>query len=119
MGYFYITLAFLMNGAATILLNLAAKLQVNIPAFFEGKWSLGHLYAILAVFLFGGNLLCYLFALRTLPLSLAYPIMVSMSFLLVASWAFVEGHEAIGWLQMLGYLGIVGGIVLVVSFAKP
>lgn len=119
MGYVYLALAFVMNGSATILLNSAAKMQVNIPAFFEGKFSLGHFYAIVAVALFGGNLLCYLFALRSLPLSLAYPVMVSMSFLIVALWALFELREPISWFQLLGYLGIVGGIVLVVSFAKP
>jgi multidrug transporter EmrE-like cation transporter len=118
MAYVFLALAFIMNAAATILINVAAKNQINIAAFFEGKWSLSHLYAILAVLLFGGNLLCYLFALRNLQLSLAYPIMISMSFLIVALWAFFEAHESISWLQLLGYVGIVGGIVLVTSFAK-
>lgn len=119
MGYFFLVLAFIMNGAATILLNAAAKTQVSIIGFFEGKWSIGHLYAMLAVLFFGGNLLCYLLALRKIPLSLGYPIMVSMSFLIVALWALFEARESITWLQLLGYAGIVGGIVLVVVFARP
>ena len=68
--------------------------------------------------MFALNVVLYFLALRNLPISLAYPVMVVGGFLIINTYAVVYLKEEIVSIQILGYLCIVAGILLVVSSAK-
>ena len=69
--------------------------------------------------LFATNVVFYFLALRSLPLSLAYPVMVAGSFLLVNGYASLVLHERVGPAQLAGYALIVFGAALVLYRQKP
>jgi len=102
MASFYLVCAFCLNAAANILLKLGASQGLAL-----GNWQLG-----LGAALFALNLGCYTLALRALPLSVAYPVMVGMSFLIVNGYALLYLTEAITLLQIVGYALIIAGVVL-------
>lgn len=115
MAYILLAAAFTFNAVANILLKLGAKDgivgSIYAPlSFIAGNWQL-----ILGLFIFAANVFLYFLALRELPLSIAYPIMVVMSFIIVNGYAFFALGEAITPLQILGYVAIIAGLVLVVT----
>lgn len=119
MGFLYLAIAFITNAVANVLLKVGADKGVTLD------WSLGlpkllslHSYLILGVALFAINVLFYIAALRMLPLSVAYPVMVGMSFIIANATAFIFLQEGISWQQVIGYALILGGITLVVSYAR-
>lgn len=105
MAYLWLTLAFGLNAFANILLKLGANKGLVL-----GNWQL-----LGGLFFFAINVVFYFLALRALPLSVAYPIMVAMSFLLINGYAFLTLGEPVTPLQIVGYVLIIGGLVLVVS----
>lgn len=105
MAYLWLTLAFGLNALANVLLKLGATKGLAL-----GNWQL-----LTGLFFFAINVVFYFLALRALPLSVAYPIMVAMSFLLINGYAFMTLGEPVTPLQMVGYVLIIGGLVLVVS----
>jgi multidrug transporter EmrE-like cation transporter len=118
-SFIYLILAFLTNGAANVLLKVGADRGVTLD------WSLGfahllklHAYLLGGLGLFMLNVIFYVLALRGLPLSIAYPVMVGMSFVLASTAAFLFLHESIAWQQIIGYLLILGGITLAVAYGK-
>lgn len=118
-GFAYLIGAFVANGVANVLLKLGADKGVHLD------WSLGigrlfslHAFLIAGVALFAVNVLLYIAALRSLPLSLAYPVMVAMSFVIVNSAAFFLLNERVSSMQLLGYALIIAGVVCVVGFVR-
>jgi len=69
---------------------------------------------ILAIFLFGMNLLAYSVALKTLRISVAYPIMVSGGYLIILLAGWFIFHERLTLTQYGGIALILTGIWLVV-----
>ena len=63
--------------------------------------------------LFALNVIAYTQALSKLPLSVAYPIMVSMTGLIVISGSMLLFKETITWVQWVGFALIIGGVVCV------
>lgn len=114
----YLIVAMLLNAGANILLKMSARTAaaVQSASFFEYL----HAYKLFIVgaLLFACNIIFYFLAMKSLPLSLAYPIMVGGGFLIVGTSAVFLFHESISTFQILGYCCIVLGIVLVVSYAK-
>lgn len=114
MAYFYLALAFTLNSIANILLKLGAEhglsLSGGLLAMAEANWQV-----LLGLAIFASNVIFYFLALRALPLSIAYPVMVAMSFLIVNSYALLVFHEPVTAGQYIGYLLIVIGLTLVVS----
>lgn len=104
----------MLNGGANILFKLGARHGFEgasaLSALVLGNWQL-----LLGLVLFLGNALLYFLALRTLQLSVAYPVMVVMSFIIINSFAFIVLGEPITSLQIFGYLLIIGGICLVLT----
>jgi multidrug transporter EmrE-like cation transporter len=117
MAYFYLAAAFTLNAAANVLLKLGAARGLSstgsLSVLLSGNWQL-----LAGLVLFAVNVLFYFLALRALPLSLAYPIMVAMSFLLINGYALVGLRETISPIQILGYLLIIAGLTLVVAKAS-
>ncbi len=56
--------------------------------------------------------LCYIFALKRIPVSVAYP-SISASYIVVAILAHLLWKEPFGWPQVAGILLIGGGVVLI------
>lgn len=112
-GYLLLALAFLANGVANILLKLGAvrglRLSGDLGTLLASNWQ-----ALVGVAIFAINVFFYFLALRELPLSVAYPLMVTMSFLIVNGYAVLALHEPIALTQYLGYGFIVCGVILVV-----
>lgn len=113
MPVIFLIIAFFLNAVANVLLKIGAQREIR-PAgmnFFE---LIGHNYfLILGFFLFALNAGFYFLALRLIPISVAYPIMVAMSLLIINTFAYFYFHESIGCLQIIGYALIIAGIMLI------
>jgi len=77
----------------------------------EAMSQFADIFTILGLVAYGTSAVLYIFAIRKLPLSLAYP-SVSLSYAVVAVAAHYLFGERIGWSQMGGMCLIWGGIVL-------
>jgi multidrug transporter EmrE-like cation transporter len=116
MPYVLLLSAVAVNALANVLLKMASAKGVS--------WSLeGGLLALVArnglllvaLAVFAANVLLYFAALRSLPLSVAYPIMVAGTFVLVNGAGALMLREAVAPAQLLGYLLIVLGVALVLA----
>jgi multidrug transporter EmrE-like cation transporter len=117
--------------AAALLLNATANLMMKFgmqQIAQAGGWlKAGPLAAASAIFrtpllLFGvacfaANLLCYMYALQKLPISVAYPIMVTAGFAIIVVVAGLCLHERLLPSQWLGVAFILVGVWLVASKA--
>lgn len=114
MAYLYLALAFTLNSIANILLKLGAarglSLSGGLLVIVEANW-----HFLLGLGIFAINVIFYFLALRALPLSVAYPVMVVMGFLIVNSYALLALHEPITAGQYVGYALIIVGLTLVVA----
>ena len=116
MPYVLLTVAVAVNALANVLLKMAAAKGVSL-SFDAGVIALvtrnGLVLAALAAFAL--NVGFYFLALRALPLSVAYPIMVAGTVLLVNGSSVLLLHEGVHPAQMAGYLLIVAGVALVLT----
>ena len=99
--------------ATSILLGVVGQLLLKggasgdtLVAQFTSAESIGGLmfYAAAAV--------CYMLALRKIPVSVAFP-SVSLSYAIVVGAAYWREDEPLGWVKVAGVLLIVGGVFLV------
>ena len=110
MGYFYLAVAFILNASANVLLKMAGSgIDETKPLVPQLMWSPVLLGGLV---LFALNVLAYFLALRALPLSVAYPVMVGMTFLLVTTASLILFRENISSMQFVGYAFIIIGVVL-------
>jgi multidrug transporter EmrE-like cation transporter len=102
---------FLKKGVLDLgIINFSAKEFLNlIPRFLQNIWLIGGL------FLLGISFLLWLFVISKIKLSIAYPILTSMNFILIAlfSWLFLK--EQLGAIQGLGIIIIIFGIFLLLK----
>ena len=117
-AYLFLLTALLLNAGANLLIKYAAIGGSSAAASQPGLAGLVRPYLsipfLAGLICFGLNVLIYTQALKKLPISIAYPIMVSIGYLiiLVVSW-FVFGER----LTMTRYLGaalMLGGLWLLV-----
>lgn len=113
MHYLLLVVAFLFNAAANIVLKFAANQGFSFSTLLRGEFNAAHLYALGAAFLFALNLGVYLVALRSIPLSVAYPVMIGMTFFVTTSAALLLG-ERISLPQALGLAMILAGVLITV-----
>lgn len=117
--HLFLTLALIMNAAANVLIKysatrtVAAPLGENAP-FLARMTSYISPFFVIAVVLFGLNLLAYSVALRSFRISIAYPIMVSGAYvlILIAGWFLFQ--ERLTAVQYAGIGLILAGLWLVV-----
>lgn len=115
-GFVYLAIAFVTNAIANVLLKVGADKGASLDlSLGVGKLLAHNAFLIGGALLFAFNLVFYVAALRSLPLSVAYPIMVGMSFLIANAVAFLFLDERIGGIHILGYALILAGITLIVS----
>ena len=114
MTYFLLFLALSSNAVANIFMKLGAE------RFAEG---LGVIFKSPAVFLkngyfFGGlvffavALVLYSLVLSKMNLSIAYPIMTSLGFVIVLGFSVVYLNEQLWWWQWLAIVLILVGVVM-------
>jgi small multidrug resistance pump len=108
MAVYYASLvaAILFGIAGQITLKSAAENTSTVAAQFQNPLTmLG-----LAIYLFAA--LCYIVALKRIPVSLAFP-SISASYVIVAVLAHLLWGEPFGWPQIAGIALIGGGVVLI------
>ncbi|MBT5015946.1 hypothetical protein HN748_00050 [Candidatus Peregrinibacteria bacterium] len=113
-----LTIAFTLNAIANILLKIGAQAGVQHKGLNLFEIITHNYLPILGLICFAANVVFYFLALRSVPLSTAYPTMVIMSFLIINSFAYFFLHENINNWQLLGYAFIVAGLILVFYFTK-
>ena len=114
MAYLFLVAAFSLNAAGNILLKIGSlrglTTQGSIVSLLTQNWQF-----VAGIFVLALNALIYALALRTVPLSMAYPIMVVMSFIIINAYALTALGEHLTLVQALGYVCIVLGLALVVA----
>lgn len=117
MPYLYLIAAFSINAAANIFLKLGSQkgIVANVPLsqMLFANWQF-----VVGVMLFAINVFFYFLALRALPLSIAYPTMVVMSFALVNAYALTMLGEQITVMQIFGYVLLALGLVFIIGYAR-
>lgn len=112
---FVLIIAILCNAFANILI----KAGMQYHAFIDGS-ALQHIMGMIinvrimsGIFLFGLALISYSWVLGRMNLSVAYPIMTSLGFLIVIlfSWAFFQ--ESLSLIQIIGTVLILLGVWMV------
>lgn len=104
--YASLAAAILFGIAGQIALKAAADDSATIAAqFLNPLTMLGFAIYVLAA-------LCYIVALKKIPVSLAFP-SVSASYAIVAVLAHLFWGEPFGWPQIAGIALIGGGVVLI------
>lgn len=113
MPYIYLIISFTLNGIANLLLRFSALnepalslKEIGLQSLVEHKWLL------LGLSIFAGNVIFYMLALRNLPVSIAYPVMVAMSLLIVAAGANFLFKESVTGTQIIGYILLIVAIYL-------
>ena len=113
-GYVLLGLAVVFNGVANVLMKkgmTGAAVEggpVGMIRHYLTSWPL-----VVGLVLFAINIVAYTQALARLPLSVAYPIMVALTGLIVICGSHVLFKEEIGWFQWVGYALIIAGVVFV------
>lgn len=111
--YVILGLAILFNAMANILMKMGMlRVDNNLNIFSMASKSISQPAIPLGIISFVLALVCYLYVLSKLNLSIAYPIMTSLGFLIVilASWTFLK--ESITAIQIVGFVFIILGVWL-------
>src|SRR5258708_3795275 len=118
MPVFLLLVAIILNSLANILLKIGARSGLNLQGFnliylIKENWI-----ALIGLVLFAFSAGCYLMVLKTVPVSVAYPVMVIVSFIIVNFTAYFYLREQITLLQLLGYSFLVLGVSFIYYFKK-
>ena len=113
MAYLFLIAAFILNALANVLLKVAGKGVVSGAPLVPQL--LTNVPLIIGLICFIGNAGFYFLALRSVPLSVAYPFMVGMTFLIVTLSSILFLRETIVPLQYVGFACIVFGLALAVT----
>jgi multidrug transporter EmrE-like cation transporter len=112
--YTLLAVALVFNAVANVLMKAGMR---TAPEGAGATAMLRHYLTswpvLVGLLLFALNVLAYTQALTRIPLSVAYPLMTSLGFLIVVSASAVFFEETITWVQGIGFALIVAGVVLV------
>ena len=113
----------LLTAAVTMAANLMLRAGIDAAGGFAPHGAAGIAMAVVRLFmqpLFAVGFAFYFIAsviwfrvVATEPLSVAYPVLVSLTFSLVTAGAIVLFHESLSWHKVLGLATIFGGIVII------
>ena len=106
--YIYLALAIVFNSAANLVIKGFASERSE--SFYD---LITNFPLIVGVMLFGINFIFYTKALHYLNISVAYPIVVGFSIILIISLSMLFLHERLTFVQVGGIGLIIAGIVLV------
>ncbi len=112
MYYLFLILALSFNSIANILMKIGAK---NIHFFNELSLIDGILknyILLIGLFCFGLNIIFYTISLSKINLTIAYPILVGGSVIIISLFSFLYLKESINLYQILGIIFVIAGISL-------
>lgn len=118
-------MALLLNASANLMMKFGVLRLGNGQARLElgtnGLWTTltSNWVLIVGMFCFAVNVLFYTYALKRIPISLAYPIMVGSGFAIIAVVAWRYLGESLSVAQWLGVTMILAGIILVAREMRP
>ena len=112
--YSLLAIAVIFNGVANVLMKAGMR---NAPDVSGAGAIIKHYLhswpVMVGLVLFALNVIAYTQALSKIPLSVAYPIMVSLTGVIVISGSMVLFKEEISWIQWLGFALIIGGVICI------
>ena len=114
-AYVYLAAALTLNALANVLIKYSMSRGTRPLVGIGGplapflSWSY-----LLGILCFATNLACYSLALRKLKLSLAYPLMVSLGYLVILAFSWFWFGERLTFLQYVGIVLILAGVWFVV-----
>ena len=110
----YLLMALTANAVANILIKLGSeqyaegmRLLLTNPRIFFTNW-----FFFFGVLSFVVALVFYSLVLSRMQLSVAYPIMTSVGFMIVVGFSVLALREQLHWWQWIGILLILVGVVL-------
>jgi len=114
-AYVFLGLALTLNAFANVLIkySMSRHPQPILPVHGALASFLTWPYLI-GLFCFAANLGCYSMALRTLKISMAYPLMVSLGYLVILLFGWFLFGERLTAVQYVGIGVILLGVWLVV-----
>ena len=120
MVYVYLFVALVLNAVANILMKLGAVANGGglFRALVDIRLVLGNWQLMAGIVAFVLALAFYTLALSKMSLSVAYPIMTSLGFLIVVGFSVLSLHESVSWWQYAGMGMIVLGVLLVAQVGK-
>lgn len=116
-AYIFLVAALILNAVANILIKLSQSRLADSPPL-TGFAAILQTYLnwpfLLGICCFGLNLMAYTQALKRLPLSIAYPLMITIGYLiiLVVSWFLFQ--ERLTATKYAGAVLMIGGLWLLV-----
>lgn len=113
MSYILLGLAFICNSIANILLKVASTKGISFQVFPITSFIKDNLFLFVGLFFFVINAIFYALSLKNLPISFAYPVMVTMSLLIIGTYASLRFGEQFTIYTIVGYSLIILGIVVI------
>ena len=115
-AYLFLVIALVLNAAANLLVKYAAVHQAPVAPDATGMTRILATYVsvpfLLGISCFGLNLLAYTQALKRLPISTAYPVMVSLGYLLILVVSWFLFQERLGVQRYVGAALMIAGLWL-------
>lgn len=113
-GVLMLIVAILLNASANIFIKIGMLKAKEANSMIELlKKSVAQPTLIIGVVLFALALIAYCLVLIRLSLSVAYPIMVSMSLVIVVLASYFIIKESIARIQLIGFFLIIAGVWMV------
>ena len=121
-----LTLALLLNAAANLMIRFgmrAIDIELGGAGLLDGgPWVMArillrHWVVLAGIACFALNVVFYAYALQKLPISMAYPIMVTCGFAIIVVVAGLTLDERLSVVQWLGVAAILVGVLLVAKDA--
>ena len=110
-GILILALAIVLNAGANILIkvgmNRVGQSESSNPVL---KQMVSKPFLYIGVLSFGLALFFYSLVLRTMNLSVAYPVMVSLGLVIVTLVSYFALNESIRWIQIVGFGLIIAGV---------
>lgn len=114
MTYLFLFIALTSNAVANIAIKLGMKqFSGGLSELIVKPWLFVlNAYLLSGLFFFGIALIFYATVLSRMNLSIAYPIMTSVGFLIVISFSIFGLNESLFWWQWIGIVLILLGVLL-------
>ena len=116
--YLILLVALSFNAAANILMKQSANVGSAASGLIAKIFSPSGLWFLGGLACFGLALIFYRWALETINLSIAYPIMTTLGYVIVILFSWLAFKEAINIRQVIGFVLILAGVFMV-SMQNP
>ena len=105
--------------AISIGVGIGGQLSLKAGAMLDidKRGFIPHPYIFLGLSLYALAAVFYIFALRKIPVSVAFP-SVSISYVIVAYLASLIWKEPFGWQQIVALIAITSGVVMLFQYSR-